>query len=39
MTYEAAYFLCMIVSTIVEIYLAFDFYKAFHSMRKFLVKY
>ena len=38
MTYEAAYFLCMIVSTIVEIYLAFDFYKAFHSMRKIFSK-
>lgn len=33
MTYQIVYNLCMIVSTIVEIYLAFDFYKAFHSMR------
>ncbi len=33
MTYEVVYNLCMIASVIVEIYLAFDFYKAFHSVR------
>lgn len=33
MTYEVVYNLCMIISTVVEIYLAFDFYKAFHSTR------
>lgn len=38
MTYEAVYDLCMIVTTIVEIYLAFDFYKAFHSTRTIFSK-
>ncbi len=33
MTYKLVYNLCMIVFTIVEIYFAFDFYKAFHSTR------
>lgn len=33
MTKEVLYNLCMVVSSIVEIYLAFDFYKAFHSTR------
>ena len=33
MTYQVVYNLCMVVSTIVEIYLAFDFYKVFHSVR------
>ena len=34
MNYEVVYSLCMIMSTVVEIYLAFDFYKAFHPVRK-----
>lgn len=38
MTYELVYNLCMIVSTMVEIYLAFDFYKAFHSTRAIFSK-
>lgn len=38
MTYEVVYYLCMIVTTIVEIYLAFDFYKAFHSTRTIFSK-
>ena len=38
MTYELVYNLCMIVSTMVEIYLAFDFYKAFHSTRTIFSK-
>lgn len=38
MTYEVVYHLCMIMSTVVEIYLAFDFYKAFHSTRTIFSK-
>lgn len=38
MTYEIVYNLCMVVSTIVEIYLAFDFYKAFHPTRTIFSK-
>ena len=38
MTYEAVYNLCIIISTVVEIYLAFDFYKAFHSTRTIFSK-
>ena len=34
MIYTVMYDICMIVSTIVEIYLAFDFYKAFHPKRE-----
>ncbi len=33
MTYEVVYNLCMIISAVVEIYLAFDFYKTFHPVR------
>lgn len=38
MTYEVVYNMCMVASTIVEIYLAFDFYKAFHSTRAIFSK-
>lgn len=38
MNYEVLYNLCMVVSTVVEIYLAFDFYKAFHSIRSIFSK-
>ncbi len=38
MNYEEVYNLCMVVSTVVEIYLAFDFYKAFHSTRSIFSK-
>lgn len=38
MTYEVVYIMCTIVSIIVEIYLVFDFYKAFHFIRNIFSK-
>lgn len=38
MTYEAVYYVCMFITTIVEIYLAFDFYKAFYPTRTIFSK-
>ena len=38
MTYQIVYSLCMLISSMVEVYMAFDFYKAFHSVTPFFEK-
>lgn len=38
MTYQIVYSFCMLISSMVEVYMAFDFYRAFHPVTPFFEK-